>query len=448
MDNYENLKEYTYLFLLNDKYANELIKSIITILYYNDKCIEKNNKGEHKLLVTKKFIENCNKNIIFLKNNNKISKLSEIDKFKIIRDKLAHGDFVINKDNNIMFKIRDKEVSKKLEEDIETEISIYNINDFAYYISQYYMSLDARRERKSTIIKNGFEYEFIDKPKKGSQRNDNYNSRFYIIVKYLTNPKNLEHFTLAQKSITNTTNLNPGLIDIDYKVKETNKKDTDLLFPYKKDFEKYFFTNLYDNNQEQSKYRNFLNNIIEFYKYYIYPLENFLKKDDKNITSLQNDNMFNFETIDLPIIDNYNEEYDVGKVKSYMGDIDIISDKLKKQYERLTSLENNKYYKDKNEIETIKKQINELVKVLTTNSVMNIYNYKKNRSIIEHLRCSITHGTYEYDINSDTIYFIDNWNSNKKEIKITNAELSKMLCYNNKNIIAEQYENVYKKKIY
>lgn len=450
MCDYNKLKEHTYLYFLNnDIDVEKMISSMLLILYYNDKCIEKDEKSNYKLLVSEAFIKDCNKKILFLKNEDKIAKLNEIDKFKLLRDKIAHGDFVLNpSNNNLIFKIRNGEVALKLNQEIETEVALNSLFTFGESLSNYYRYISSDFERKTIYIKDGLEYEFIDTPKKGCHRNNQYNNRFYNLVDFLLRPTNYIHYELGIKSMRHKTKLSRGMFDISYTTKETDKKDMRDYFPYKKDIEKYLLNRTFGERTDNEFYEEYIDNLIDFYKYYIYPLENFLKDDDKNIESLQNEEMFNFESLTIPKTDNIKSVQNIGKINSYTNDIERILNKLNKLQEKKNSYESNEYYKDNEKINKLTQEIDSLISILLNSSVVNSYNYNKNRSIIELIRCSITHGSYECNEEKQVITFSDDWHNKDNKLTITSDEFKSILSRNNKNKILNQYETVYKRRIY
>jgi len=92
MINYEELKKSTYLFLLsNSEDAKKLVLSTLLISLCHDKCIKDKN-----LLVTPNFIRTSSLLVPFNMNYEKVSVISDEEKFSLIRNKLAHGDFVYN----------------------------------------------------------------------------------------------------------------------------------------------------------------------------------------------------------------------------------------------------------------------------------------------------------------------------------------------------------------
>ena len=450
MEDYNDLKEYTYLYFLNNSIEVEkLISSMLLILYYNDKCLEKDERSNYKLLVSEAFIKDCNKKILFLKNGDKIAKLNEIDKFKLLRDKIAHGDFVINpNNNNLVFKIRNGEVDLKLDQEIETEVSQKTLFIFGEAISNYYRYLSSDLERKTIYIKDGLEYEFIDIPKKGYQRNNQYNYRFSNLVDFLLKPMNYIHYELGIKSMRNKTQLSRGMFNVRYTVKETDKKDMRDYSPYQKEIEKYLFNRTFGERTDNCFYEECIDNLIDFYKYYIYPLENFLKDDDKNIESLQNEEMFNFESLSIPKTDNIKNVRNIGKVDSYNNDIERILNKLNKLQEKKDNYESNQYYKDNEKINELTEEIDSLISILLNSSVVNSYNYNKNRSTIETIRCAITHGSYDCNEEKKEIVFKDDWHNKNSNLTITSNEFKSILSRDNKNKILNQYETVYQRKIY
>ena len=457
MDNYNSLKKETYSYLLNDSdEVRKLIISMITILYYHDKCIEKDNKHNYKLNVTKSFIKQCNASIIFTKNDNQVYKLNEIDRFNTIRNKIAHGDFTIDEEKQcFIFIIRPNEVTTNIKDEIETEVPMKSIISFSKKLPFYYRFLSSKKERKTIYITEGKEYEFIDKPKKKLQRNNTYESYFYLVAENIVKPKSVAHYAMAKKSLRNTTAFNPSFFDIKYTERETEKEDDIIILPEAKDFEMNLITQLYKADFT-SMYDSFVNNLIDFYRYYIYPLENFLKEEDKTIQSLQNDHNFGFESLSIEDSTITDESNLVGKVKNYKKEIKRIESRLNKLYENMVREENIKEMKKTKEekeklqerINSIKENINSLLDLLNNVSVQKMYDYGQNRSLIEHIRCSITHGTFDYKLKSDEISFTDEWQGQKEELIIKNKDFENLFSYDNKEKIRNQYEKVYQRKLY
>ncbi len=447
MHSYNELKKYTYMYLLNDsEEVQKLISAMLVIMYYNDKCIEKDNRSNYTELVSNSFIKACNQKIQFLKNESLIYQLNDIDKFKLLRDKIAHGDFVINPENgNFIIKIRNGEVAIPLEEEIETEIPQYSIIYFAEGVSNYYRFLNSDTERKTICIKDGIEYEFIDKPKGIYSRNNLYNLQFDRLIELVTSHR----YAITDRPwFRNNRHLNRitrDRFEVKISMKETDKDNCIIINPDQKQIETSLINRIY-NYEENYPYDEFVDSLIDFYRYYIYPLENFLKVEDKNIASLTSEKMFSFENLDIPKTENIKTIEDIGKVNSYNNDITIIINKLNNLESRKNSYESNPYFNDNQKIEKLKEEIDELLEILINDSVANSYNYNKNRSIVEIIRCAITHGSY--DINGDKITFTDDWHDQNRTVTITKREFINMLNHNNKKEILKQYETVYQRKIY
>ena len=71
--------------------------------------------------------------------------------------------------------------------------------------------------------------------------------------------------------------------------------------------------------------------------------------------------------------------------------------------------------------------IGKLKDLFCNNSVKLIYAYSKNRSIIEHLRCSLMHGSYTYNEIDNTFKFSDYWKGEDQFNKTISLKDFKMI---------------------
>ena len=125
-------------------------------------------------------------------------------------------------------------------------------------------------------------------------------------------------------------------------------------------------------------------------------------------------------------------------------------EKLGKYHTKLDKLRKipNISEKIKNEIQDIEDEIDKLKDLFCNNSVKLIYAYSKNRSIIEHLRCSLMHGSYTYNEIDDTFKFSDYWKGEDQFNKTISLKDFKMI-FNDENIshVMKQFSDVYGESI-
>ena len=83
--------------------------------------------------------------------------------------------------------------------------------------------------------------------------------------------------------------------------------------------------------------------------------------------------------------------------------------------------------------------------MLHKSAIQALYRYSDNRSIIEHLRCSIMHGNYSYDLEKEVFEFVDLWKGDEQgRFNLTLNDFEKILAFENVNTIIEHFN---KKKI-
>ena len=432
MKKYEDLKKDTYLYLMKDTVeVKKLIAAILLISLCHDKCLINN----QELLVSPKFIKKCNNLVSFQENYETFSELDDLKKFSLIRNKLAHGDFVINQENNsiiIKHNIKEKEIT--------TSLNINSIISFAKEITNYYDYLASSKEREKIYIRNGIKMTVKDKPLRNHKRGEVYNKMYKFI---------LEHINKFQIPFQNTiNNINTKYLEFKYTYEPTNEPDQIIENPYANPLIKIFNDYLDGNNNPNQKVSDLL---IKFYVIFFYPLENFLKGEDKNILSLKNQQMFNFAELDLKNAKKSNVKNNVGKVTNYQKQLTESYQKINLLMEKRNSLEvtltKNYTAPIQQKHQELTKEIDELVDLFCTASVQTLYTYSQNRSIIEHLRCSVMHGNYTYNELTDTFEFKDLWkNQEWYHINLSFEEFKSLLNFQNTTAVINQFDNVTNKK--
>lgn len=164
---YDKLKKDTYLFLLgNSIKAKRLVYATLLIALCHDKCIK-----DDKLLVSESFIKKCNLLVPFETNYDNMLSLSEEEKFSLIRNKLAHGDFVYNEETDeLYFK---HAINGNM---VTSSMKLNNIFKFAEEITNYYDFLSSDLERKKIVISDGLKMVFTDSLDPSSSRSERYNT--------------------------------------------------------------------------------------------------------------------------------------------------------------------------------------------------------------------------------------------------------------------------------
>ena len=157
--------------------------------------------------------------------------------------------------------------------------------------------------------------------------------------------------------------------------------------------------------------------LTSFYFIYIYSLDNILNiKDKEDIRNIVTNKTFDFSKLDLDSIGSYinNEEKEypefTEQINKILKDIEMLEKKVIKLENNIKGiekvLEKDKSKQEKyNELKKIQDEVLEKIELLKeqynkANLFMqnNYEKYKKNRSIIEHIRNSIAHGNIELDI--------------------------------------------------
>lgn len=436
MIDYDSLKKNTYLFLLNnDEFAQKLIQATLLISLCHDNCIHENH-----LFVTPNFIKNCCQLVPFELNYEKMSKISDEEKFSLIRNKLAHGDYVYNEETQEIY------IKHRInEEEVITSIKLHSIINFAKEISKYYNYLDSQIEHKKIMNYYGVKMTIIDHPNKGKQRNDNYNSLIDLAMNRIKK-RILNDLSLHPERKKYTVNIKNFILDI--YVEKTDEPNMVIENPEEEPLVRELALKL--NNQEYTnkEYQEIIELLHQFYIVFIYPLENFLKDEDKNVYSLQNDKMFNFSLLNLKSIDNPTNFTTVGKIDNYFEDLNRCYEKigiLHLKKDKLKNIPKEKIPSFESKINEIEEEIEKITNLFCDASVKLIHEYSKNRSVIEHLRCSMMHGNYSYNENNKTLTFVDTWH--KKELyrnTLTIKEFKNLFHSENINLIIEQFTTTYK----
>lgn len=428
MKNYNDLKKDTYLYLMSDTdEVKKLISAILLISLCHDKCLINN----QELLVSPSFIKKCNSLISFQENFETFSTLDDIKKFSLIRNKLAHGDFVIDqKKQSIIIKhtIDNQELT--------TSFKISSILSFAKEITNYYDYLTSTKKREKIYIQNGLKITITDKPQKRNHRGERYNETYNA---FLT--RHLERFIGAYYMGQMKTEYEVGNMVLKFNIESTNEPNKIINNPYANPLINSFKESLEGKTPNQKV----IDLLIKFYVIYFYPLENFLKGEDKNITSLKNPQMFNFAKLDLENVKNQGTLNTVGKVNNYHKQLNESYQKINLLMEKRNHLEQTLTINQSPQIiqkhQEITKEIDELVDLFCTSSVQVLYTYSQNRSIIEHLRCSVMHGNYTYDESSNTFDFQDLWkNQEWCHINLSFADFKSLLNFQNINAVIQQFD--------
>ena len=443
MEKYDDLKPETFLFLLEDSYfSNALIVSSLLISFYNEKCMKEINTDntykdlsfrKFKPLISPSYLKECSKKLEF--SNPKINELDYMQKIKLIRNKLAHGDFVIDETRqNIILTLSLKN------EEIETKVSINSISALAKSLSEYSRYPNSNETRETFYYENGLEYKIVDTPRTKFGRNSSYDKKLDIVANTFIHHKSKFPLMLVGRSEFSTKfQYKPFALDIC--VREVYDKKSN--YPNRKSFEYSMLEKLSNPLEKDYLGNEFVEPLIDFYRYYIYPLENFLKIEDKNAMSLVNDEMFNFEDLIIASDKMLKSVENVGKIRDYKNYFPVLENKIKDKYEKLVEKENNPYYTDATNIVNLKTELDNYLSFFTNSSIVKFYPYSKKRSLIEHIRCSIEHGTYNYNNEKSNISFIDNWEDNNFNIDLSVLEFMVLVCNENKKMILEQFKNVY-----
>lgn len=432
MKKYDELKKDTYLYLLskNDE-VKKFISAILLISLCHDKCID-----EDKVFVSNSFFKQCSNIISFTTNYEKMAVLNEKQIFSLVRNKLAHGDFVLNEEKDaIIIKHRINE------EEVLTSIPLANIYEFAKAITNYYDYLDENIVRERIYYENGYKVNVYDKPTRNRRRGLSYNARYESLINAFVK-------RLFQAPVKEVYTYNHSLMDLKFVFEETNEKDHVITNPYANSL-MLPLKNYLEN--KQSDYQNVIELLMDFYIIYFYPLENFLKGEDKNILSLKEKEMFDFSKLNLEEPKHILIQSNVGKVNNYKVQLDECYQKINLLMEKRNKLEyvltKNNSLSIREKLNDLNKEIEEIIDLFCTSSVKLLYKYSSNRSVIEHLRCSIMHGNYSYDPSNDTFLFIDLWKDEEwYRVNFSFQEFKKLLNFENVNSVLEQFDNTTKSK--
>lgn len=431
-----NLKKETFAYLVSNRgQANSLIVASLIISLYFEKCISKQN-DKLKPLVSKSFLKECANLLQFCNDDKKMESLNYLQKINLIRGKLAHGDYVISPyTENIVI---ETDING---ESVSSEIPIESIVSFANNLARYSRYPKPSKKRETIHYKDGYEFRVIDVPKKSIDRNRTYEKKLEHIVNKLV----LSNHGYYADSLDHKKML-IGIFDIVVHVNPTDIKENCVNeYPERKLFEWGLINRLNNPQNRNHVCDDFIDTLVMFYKYYIYPLENFLKGQDKNIMSLLSDEMFGFEK--LNISDELLKDIPyVGKVDSYIENQSTMYDKINNLYDEFVEVENddnNSYYDNTPNKNRIEQKLIPYIDTISNPSVMNIYSYGKKRSFIEHIRCAIEHGTYDFDYNTKSITFIDSWQDKYFKDVISIYDFYSLFSKENRDLIFNQFGTVY-----
>lgn len=388
------LKKQTFKVLLTKSDdIKKLILASLTISLCHDKCIY-----DDKLQVAEQFINECSRQIVLIPNIN----IDAVSKVSLIRNKLAHGDYAYDDIRRvIIFEYMNQYV----------EVSLDSIILFAYKISEYYKYLNKEYSREIIIYRNGLEILVNDHCKK--RRDMGYNRRFENATHVrLALPMKDGYYVLPDNFTRKKFSLSDGYMDVDYEILGLTDKKTGMIYnPYGDSMLNNVLNLLNNMAVVSNEYIDAIEELINFYIFYIYPLDNFMKVDEQGIKTLPNDGNFDFSQLGLQDIRNDDTFSDVGKIKSYPNDLLSLYKKIYQLNERLEKLNNRKnkdeeYEKVKLSIEN---EIDLLLNITLCGPLKRLYEYSKNRSLIEHIRCSIMHGNYGFNEQSKIYTFFDFW---------------------------------------
>ena len=444
---YDKLKKDTYLFLLsNNDDAKKLIYATLLISLCHDKCIK-----DDKLMVSPSFIKKCNLLVPFETNYDKMISLTDAEKFSLIRNKLCHGDFVYKEESGELYFKHNFNGNE-----VMSSMKLSNVLMFAEEIINYYDFLGSEFARDRIVISNGLKMTFTDiidaSFHRSTSYNDRLNERSRLIQRCLPsvlvrnpNQKKFNCFGLLAGDIGMKNHRHgPKRAYYTVSVEKTNEPDTIINNPYANLLEKELLLRL---NDKESSYQEVIDLLSKLYVIFIYPLENFLKKDDYSVKSLQNNQMFDFSLLDINMND---EVINVSKTLQYNEELSIAYEKLGKYHTKLDKLRKipNISEKIKNEIQVIEEELDKLKDLFCNNSVKLIYSYSKNRSIVEHLRCSLMHGSYTYNEIDDTFKFSDYWKGEDQFNKTISLKDFRTI-FNDENIshVMKQFSDVYGESI-
>ena len=419
--------------LIKDDNVNKLIRAALVISLCHDKCIK-----DDKECVCLQFINECGSKIILIPNIN----LDNKTKFSLIRNKLAHGDYAYDCAKRVI-------VFEYLEHYVE--VSLDNIVDFANSISNYYMYLNKEYPREIMVYRNGMEILVTDYCKK--RRDYGYNRKYNDFLNrscqlpFLLSDRN---YMMENGFVRKKICIEKPFMDLECEVRGYSDKDGIIMNPYGDKLLNNMLNLLNNDEVLNNEYKEVSEILINFYILYIYPLDNFMKIDDQGIKTLPSLDNLDFSLFDFSSVRNEDNFDDVGKVKNYPDDLLSLYKKVSLLENRLDSLnswknKDEEYRRVKLDLES---EINDLFKLIFAEPIKRLYDYSKNRSLIEHIRCSMMHGNYTFDILDNTFTFFDEWKGKEVYRDVVNLNnFKKIFNFYNIELIMEQDRKVNKKKL-
>lgn len=176
-----------------------------------------------------------------------------------------------------------------------------------------------------------------------------------------------------------------------------------------------------------------------------------MKVDDQGIKTLPSVDNIDFSLFDLSSVRNEEKYDDVGKIKNYPSDLLGLYKKIFSLQSRLDSLnqwknKDEEYNKVKLALES---EIDDLFRLVLSEPIRRLYDYSKNRSLIEHIRCSIMHGNYTFDISNNTFTFCDRWKGSEGYKDIVRLDdFNKIFNFDNIELVLEQDRKVNRRNKY
>lgn len=437
MNNLDKYKTNTYLKLLNfneNSDAKKLILAALLIPLCYEKCILDN-----EFLVSDNFIKECSSTIVF-KNKEPIN-IDFREKFKLIRNKLAHGDYSFDSESKTLY--------MKMNNNTETilEVSLDCIVNFAKHITNYYDYLNKEFPREKIIFCNGLKIKVTDYCNT-DKRNNDYNRRYNRRIQKIFFTSKYRNVLFTEMLINKIVNMNLNkIMNIKFEIiGNTTQKNGITENPHENPLV-FQICNKINEKETDEEYDQIIELLMKFYASYIFPLDNFLKVDDNGVESLKDEKMFDFSQLNISSIEKSSEYEKVGKVENYYPQLENCYKKLSKLCSKKESLEKYQRVGEQHTSEIIgeiEKEIKELIKLFSAGSIQRMHSYAKNRSIIEQLRCSIMHGNYYYDEKNKNVVFTD-YNKGEKvyEEQITIEELYRLFNIKNDDLISKQFSTVY-----
>ncbi len=392
-------KKYSYLrMLLREDSIEKLNASSLLIGIVHDLC-----KKNNKIFVNEKFIDLCASKLIILGGEN----LDNLEKFDIIRNKLAHGDYYIE-GTTVIFNYHDNQY----------RVSIESIISFANEMANYYQYMNSNTECNNLQITDGVVFKISDICMFG-KRNSQYRRILQKgrMIKFYEKPNIGKKFKVSNK-----------YCEITYEVLSYTDEEDKYVENYWGNSLIYI---LYDFLFKNKK-NELVDGFIDFYINYIYGLDNLLKSNDKSIFAFGSNKMFDFSMIDVGKSDTEKNDI-VGPVKQY--DINLLYENISKLLKKI-----NRVNIDKLEQEELNSEIDRIVEILKNKSIQRMYSYSNIRSEIEHIRCAIMHGNCIKKNGEDFLCFFDEYNGNivfKKEV--STEEFIEFACNKKNNSIIEKH---------